>query len=134
MERESMEFDMVVVGGGPAGLAAAIKFAQMALESGDEFTVCLVEKGSEIGAHILSGAVVEPRALSELIPDWQEQGAPLNNPVTDDIMYYLIDDHQGMKMPSWLIPRALHNDGNHAISLGNLCRWMGEKDGTIHGS
>ena len=127
MEKESMEFDMVVVGGGPAGLAAAIRFAQMALESGDEFTVCLVEKGSEIGAHILSGAVIEPRALNELIPDWQEQGAPLNNPINEDIIYYLIDDYQGMKMPSWLIPSALHNDGNYAASLGNLCRWMGEK-------
>ena len=127
MERESMEFDLVVVGGGPAGLATAIRFAQLALENEQEITVCLVEKGSEIGAHILSGAVVEPRALNELFPDWQEMGAPLNNPVTDDDIYYLIDDHQGMKLPSWLIPGALHNPGNHAVSLANLCRWLAEQ-------
>ena len=127
MERESMEFDMVVVGGGPSGLATAIRFAQLAAEAGDEFTVCLVEKGSEIGAHILSGAVVEPRALNELIPDWKEQGAPLTNPVTEDGMYYLIDDHQGMRLPSWFVPGPVHNTGNYATSLGNLCRWLGEK-------
>ena len=127
MERESMEFDLVVVGGGPAGLATAIRFAQLALENEQEITVCLVEKGSEIGAHILSGAVVEPRALNELFPDWQAMGAPLNNPVTDDDIYYLVDDHQGMKLPGWLIPSALHNPGNHAVSLANLCRWLAEQ-------
>lgn len=127
MERESMEFDMVVVGAGPSGLATAIRFAQMAAEAGDEFTVCLVEKGSEIGAHILSGAVIETRALDELIPDWKAQGAPLNNPVTQDDMYYLIDDHQGMRLPGFLVPPSVHNHGNYATSLGNLCRWMGEK-------
>ena len=127
MERESMEFDVVIVGGGPAGLSAAIKFAQLAAESGDELTVCLVEKGSEIGAHILSGAVVEPRALDELFADWQKMGAPLNNPVKEDDVYYLIDEKQGMRLPGWLVPRALHNPGNHATSLANLCRWLGQQ-------
>ncbi|MFT4711765.1 MAG: electron-transferring-flavoprotein dehydrogenase [Candidatus Azotimanducaceae bacterium] len=127
MERESMEFDLVVVGGGPAGLATAIRFAQLALETEQEITVCLVEKGSEIGAHILSGAVIETRALDELFPEWQAMGAPLNNPVTDDNIYYLVDDRQGMKLPGWLVPGALHNPGNHAASLGNLCRWLAEQ-------
>ena len=122
-----MTFDMVVVGGGPSGLATAIRFAQMAKESGDEFTVCIVEKGSEFGAHILSGAVVETRALDELIPDWKAQGAPLNNPVTEDEMYYLLDGNKGIRVPSFLVPSAVHNNGNYAISLGNLCRWLAAK-------
>jgi electron-transferring-flavoprotein dehydrogenase len=125
VERESMEFDVVIVGGGPAGLATAIRFAQLAAAAGEEYSVALVEKGSEIGAHILSGAVVEPTALNELFPDWKNMGAPLTNPVTDDDLYYLIDDHQGMRLPSWLVPTALHNHGNYATSLANLCRWLG---------
>ena len=128
MERESMEFDMVVVGGGPSGLSTAIRFAQMAAEAGDEFTVCLVEKGSEIGAHILSGAVFEPQALDELLPDWKEQGAPVNNPVTEDRVYYLLGQEQGVRVPGLLLPPALHNPASsHVISLGNLCRWLGER-------
>ncbi len=129
MERESMDFDMVVVGGGPAGLATAIKFAQMAQAEGEEFTVCLVEKGSEIGAHIMSGAVIEPSALKELFPEWQEQGGapPLTNPVTDDAFYYLLGAKFGVKLPAWMVPKALHNAGNYATSLANLCRWLGEQ-------
>ncbi|MBT7371557.1 MAG: NAD(P)/FAD-dependent oxidoreductase, partial [Gammaproteobacteria bacterium] len=127
MERESMEFDIVVVGGGPAGLATAIRFAQLAAESGDEFSVCLVEKGSEIGAHILSGAVIEPRALEELFPDFEEAGVPLNNPVTEDTVYYLTDRNIGIKLPGLFIPPDMHNKGNYATSLASLCRWLGEK-------
>lgn len=127
VERESMEFDMVVVGGGPSGLATAIRFAQLAADTGDELTVCLVEKGSEIGAHILSGAILEPTALNELFPDWENMGAPVQNPVTEDDAFYLVDEKQYMRVPGMFVPKATHNEGNHAISLGHLCRWLGEQ-------
>ena len=123
-----MDFDLVVVGGGPAGLSAAIKFSQLAAEAGEEFSVCLVEKGSEIGAHILSGAVFETTALDELFPDWSNSGAPVKNPVSSDEVFYLIDQKQGLKVPSFLLPPRLHNpSSSHALSLANLCRWMAEK-------
>ena len=127
VERESMQFDVMIVGGGPAGLSAACRLMQLAQAQDQELAVCLVEKGSEVGAHILSGAILEPTALNELFPNWQEMGAPLDNPVTEDLIYYMVNDTNRIKIPSFVVPKDAHNEGNHAISLGNFCRWLGEQ-------
>jgi electron-transferring-flavoprotein dehydrogenase len=127
VEREMMEFDVVIVGAGPAGLSTAIKLMQDAKKADQELLVCVVEKAAEVGGHILSGAVFETRALDELLPNWKELGAPINTAVTKDDIYYLNSAESGIKIPNILTPKTMHNSGNYIVSMANVCRWLAEQ-------